>query len=47
MNAMHPNRQRPRAAAQPGAGRRSRARIASPGRQFEAASRNGTSAFDH
>jgi len=47
MNAMHSNRQRRRAAAHPGAGRRSRARIASPGRQLGAASRNGTSAFDH
>lgn len=47
MNAMHSNRQRRRAAAHPGAGRRSGARIASPGRQLEAASRNGTSAFDH
>lgn len=45
MHAMPFNRQRPCAAALPGAGR-SRARIAPPGRQFEAASRSGSPAFD-
>lgn len=46
MKAMHSSRQRRRAAAHPGAGRRSRTRIASPGRKLEAAGRNGASAFD-
>jgi hypothetical protein len=45
MHAMPFNRQRRCAAALPGAGR-SRARIAPPGRQFEAARRSGSPAFD-